>query len=52
MAPQHPRLIYQHNTLFNPVGQTAAIIASSPLSRLQNVSIDNNLMAGGTPLYC
>jgi hypothetical protein len=47
-----PTLI-QHNTLFNPIGQTAAIIAGGPWGQLQNVRIDNNLMGGGGyTLYC
>jgi hypothetical protein len=45
--------VIEHNTLFNPVHQTAAIIAGGPWGQLQNVTIDNNLMAGGGyTLYC
>ncbi len=37
----------EHNTLLDPLGQTAAIIAGGPWGPLQNVTIDDNLMAGG-----
>lgn len=45
--------VIEHNTLFNPVHQTAAIIAGGPWGPLENVTIDDNLMAGGGyTLYC
>ncbi len=37
----------EHNTLLNPLGQTAAIIAGGPWGALENVTINNNIMAGG-----
>lgn len=37
----------EHNTLLDPLGQTAAIDAGGPWGPLQNLTIDNNIMAGG-----
>jgi len=46
-------VLIQHNTLLNPLDQTAAIIAGGPWGQLQNVTITDNLMAGGDyTLYC
>lgn len=47
-----PALV-QHNTLLNPLDQTAAIIVGGPWGPLKNVTITDNLMAGGDyTLYC
>ena len=42
-----------HNTIRNPCGQTSAILMSTNTSRISNVTITNNLLAGGGyTLYC
>ncbi len=43
----------RHNTLRNPCDQTSNILLSSNTSHISNVTIDNNLLAGGGySLYC
>jgi hypothetical protein len=43
----------RHNTIRNPCGQTSAILMSTNTSGIRNVTIQNNLMAGGGyTLYC
>jgi len=42
-----------HNTIRNPCGQTSAILMSTNTSSIRDVTISNNLMAGGGyTLYC
>jgi hypothetical protein len=42
-----------HNTIRNPCGQTSAILMSTNTSSIRNVTIQDNLMAGGGyTLYC
>lgn len=46
-------IVLRHNTIKNPNGQTAAILMSTNTSGIGNVTVDNNLMAGGGyTLYC
>jgi hypothetical protein len=43
----------RHNTVRNPCGQTSGILMSSNTSGISNVTVDNNLLAGGGyTLYC
>jgi hypothetical protein len=45
--------VIRHNTLLNPLNQTAAIIAGGPWGPVENVTIDDNLVAGGGyTIYC
>ena len=47
-----PTLI-EHNTLLNPLSQTASVIVGGSSGPVQNVTIDSNLMAGGGYVtYC
>ena len=46
-------LTVRHNTIRNPCSQTSAIIISSNTSPIHNVTIQDNLMAGGGwTVYC
>ena len=46
-------LTIRHNTIRNPCSQTSAIIISSNTSPIHNVTIQDNLMAGGGwTVYC
>ena len=43
----------RHNTIRNPCGQTSAILMSTNTSGIRNVTIEDNLLAGGGyTLYC
>ena len=42
-----PARTINHNTLLTAFGQTAAIFVSTDFAALDNVSITNNLLAGG-----
>lgn len=43
----------RHNTIRNPCGQTSAILISTNTSPINDVTIENNLLAGGGwTLYC
>jgi hypothetical protein len=45
--------VYDHNTIRNPCSQTSAILISTNSGAVNNVTITNNLMAGGGwTLYC
>jgi hypothetical protein len=45
--------VYDHNTIRNPCSQTSAILESTNSGAISNVTITNNLMAGGGyTLYC
>ncbi|MCW2912019.1 MAG: hypothetical protein JWN52_87 [Actinomycetia bacterium] len=40
-------LVIRHNVLFNPLGQTSAVSIYQDFGRAHDVTLDNNLMAGG-----
>ena len=45
--------MYRHNTIRNACSQTSAILISTNTSPIRNVTITDNLMAGGGyTLYC
>ncbi|MDE1834239.1 MAG: hypothetical protein KGH64_02785 [Candidatus Micrarchaeota archaeon] len=41
------KLIFNHNTLLNPLGQTSTIFSKTDFSDLYTLTITNNLLAGG-----
>jgi hypothetical protein len=46
-------LVFRHNTVRNPNGQTAAILLSTNTAPIEKVVIDNNLLSGGGyTVYC
>ena len=46
-------LVFRHNTVRNPNGQTAAILMSTNTAPIDGVVIDNNLLSGGGyTVYC
>jgi hypothetical protein len=46
-------LVFRHNTVRNPNGQTAAILMSTNTGPIDNVVVDGNLLSGGGyTIYC
>jgi hypothetical protein len=46
-------ILIRHNTIRNPCNQTSAILMSTNTAPISNVTVENNLMAGGGyTLYC